>query len=309
MSKSLPPLTWFRAFDAAARHLSFTLAADELGFTQSAISQHVRALEDRLGTPLFLRRHRALMLTDAGRLLVPDVAAAMARLHNATARFLPSSSHPKLTIATSASIAQWLLAPHLRDFQRWHPDITIQILTTVWPDDFSNTNADVDIRFGPPDVVGQGATLLEPSMLQVVAAPAIADQITNPIDWHQLIKFPLIQAIGISTNWSDLAKQVKAPITVTPSIFVDTHGLAVDLAVSGAGIALTHSLISQGPIKEGKLAKIPIEPDIAEEGYYLARKMTTFPDAQDAFVFWFLAKLSLHVHDVEPPRSQGNQAK
>ncbi|MGC1497752.1 MAG: LysR substrate-binding domain-containing protein [Sulfitobacter sp.] len=295
MSKALPPLTWFRAFDAAARHLSFTLAAEELGFTQSAISQHVRALEDRLGTPLFLRRHRALMLTDAGRLLVPDVAAAMARLHNATERFLPSTSRPKLTIATSASIAQWLLAPHLSDFHQSHPEIAIQILTTVWPDDFSNTNADVDIRFGPPDVVGQGAILLEPSALHVVAAPRIAKHLTGPIDWHQLAKLPLIQAIGISTTWSDLAKRAKSPIPIEPNIFVDTHGLAIDLAVSGAGIALTHSLISQEPILAGTLTKLPLPQIAAEEGYYLARKTTAFPEAQEAFVLWFLAKLSLQV--------------
>lgn len=301
MSKSLPPLTWFRAFDAAARHLSFTLAADELGFTQSAISQHVRALEDRLGTPLFLRRHRALMLTDAGRLLVPDVAAAMARLHTATARFLPDTMRPKLTIATSASIAQWQLAPRLADFHSKYPNIALQIVTTVWPDDFSNTNADVDIRFGPPDVVGQGATLIEPSMLHVVAAPAIADHLSGPFDWRKLTKFPLIQAIGISTGWSDLGKRSNARIPIEPSIFVDTHGLAVDLAVAGAGIALTHSLISQGSIKAGNLVIIPSLENTAEEGYYLARKVTAFPDAQDAFVRWFLANLSLHSGDIHRP--------
>ncbi len=121
MPKSLPPLTWFRAFDAAARNLSFTAAADELGFTQSAISQHVRALEDRLGTQLFIRGHRALQLTDAGRMLVPDVAAAMARLTHATERFLPTISRQKLTIATSASIASWVLAPRLAQFHAAFP--------------------------------------------------------------------------------------------------------------------------------------------------------------------------------------------
>ncbi|WP_319799781.1 LysR family transcriptional regulator [Roseobacter weihaiensis] len=85
MKKPLPPVTWFRAFDATARHLSFTLAAQELGFTQSAISQNVRALEQKLGTPLFVRGHRALSLTQAGRLLVPDVAAAIAQLEQAPA--------------------------------------------------------------------------------------------------------------------------------------------------------------------------------------------------------------------------------
>ena len=113
MKKPLPPITWFRAFDATARHLSFTLAAQELGFTQSAISQNVRALEDKLGTPLFIRGPRRLSLTEAGRLLVPDVAAAMAQLEDATARFLPVSDRERLSVAVSTSIAQWVIAPGL----------------------------------------------------------------------------------------------------------------------------------------------------------------------------------------------------
>lgn len=111
MKKPLPPVTWFRAFDATARHLSFTLVAQELGFPQSAISQNVQALEQKLGTALFVRGHRALNLTQAGRLLVPDVAAAMAQLEQATTRFFTTVYWPKLTIAASVSVAQWMIAP------------------------------------------------------------------------------------------------------------------------------------------------------------------------------------------------------
>ena len=172
MPKSLTPLTWFRAFDAAARHLSFTAAADELGFTQSAISQHVRALEQRLGAPLFIRGKRALILTEAGRGLVPDVAAAMAQLARATERFVPSPEVPKLPIATSASVSQWVMAPGLRHFLAAHPGSALQLVSTIWPDDFSATRADIDIRFGADAVVGRNATLIEPSQLCAVVAKA-----------------------------------------------------------------------------------------------------------------------------------------
>ncbi|MBW4709965.1 LysR family transcriptional regulator [Roseobacter sp. YSTF-M11] len=291
---SLPPLTWFRAFDAAARHLSFTLAAEELGFTQSAISQHVRSLEDRLGTQLFVRRHRALMLTDAGRLLVPDVAAAMGRLTQATERFQPTLTKPKLTIATSASVAQWIIAPRLASFHKRYPDSALQIVTTVWPDDFSATNADIEIRFGSKDVVGQGAELLTPSRLHVVASPSLAERLGDPVDWSALQSMPLIQPIGLSTGWADVAR--RAPGGQPPleaSILVDTHGLAVDLAVSGAGVALTHTLISQTALCENRLHCVPLDPCTAEEGYYLARKATSFPREQDAFVAWFHDSLAL----------------
>ena len=283
MPKSLPPLTWFRAFDAAARHLSFTAAADELGFTQSAISQHVRALEDRLGVPLFIRGKRALILTEAGRGLVPDVAAAMAQLAVATERFVPSQTVPKLTIATSSSVSQWVLAPGLRHFHAAHPGIALQLVSTIWPDDFSATRADIDIRFGARAVVGRNATLIEPSQLCAVVA---ADQ---PTDWDRAIDLPMIQPVGLSTGWRDIGWTMGRKDWPAPLIEVDTHGLAVDLAIAGAGVALTHSLIANRALADGRLEKLDIPETPAVEGYYLARNATDLPASQQVFVDWFMA--------------------
>jgi LysR family transcriptional regulator, glycine cleavage system transcriptional activator len=286
MSKSLPPLTWFRAFDAAARHLSFTLAAEELGITQSAISQHVRALEDRLGTQLFIRGNRALMLTDAGRLLLPDVAAAMATLTAATQRFLPEQDKPTLTVATSASIAQWVLAPNIASFHAANPEIAIQLVTTVWPDDFVATNADIEIRFGPASVVGRNATLLEPSFLHAVVSPKLAKPLKGkpPLDW--LGALPLIQPIGLSTGWGDIGKRQRPALSLEASFLVDTHGMAVDLALGHAGIALCHGLVSREPLRRGHLVEVALPRMAAKEGYYLAAKTTHLPDAQARFVRW-----------------------
>lgn len=281
MPKSLPPLTWFRAFDAAARHLSFTAAADELGFTQSAISQHVRALEDRLGSALFVRGKRSLILTEAGRGLVPDVAAAMAQLVTATERFVPSQTVPKLTIATSASVSQWVLAPGLRRFHAAHPDIALQLISTIWPDDFSATRADIDIRFGARAVVGRNATLIEPSKLLAVVAPGVGS------NWDAASRLPMIQPVGLSTGWRDIGLALERKDWPTPMIEVDTHGLAVDLAVEGAGVALTHSLIAQRAIADGRLHVLDMPDTPATEGYYLARNATDLPTAQQIFVDWF----------------------
>jgi LysR family glycine cleavage system transcriptional activator len=281
MPKSLPPLTWFRAFDAAARHLSFTAAADELGFTQSAISQHVRALEQRLDATLFIRGKRALILTEAGRRLVPDVAAAMAQLARATEQFLPTQSAPKLTVATSASVAQWVLAPGLRHFHAVHPAAALQIVSTVWPDDFTATRADIDIRFGAQAVVGRNATLIEPSQLCVVVASG------QGVTWETAMALPMIQPVGLSTGWQDIGRAIGRRDWPTPLIEVDTHGLAVDLAIQGAGVALTHSLIARRAIIDGRLKTLKIPETPAIEGYYLAQNATDLPVAQQAFVRWF----------------------
>jgi len=284
MPKSLPPLTWFRAFEAAARHLSFTLAAEELGFTQSAISQHVRALEERLETQLFLRRHRALQLTDAGRLLVPDVAAAMARLEAATQRFRPESSRAKLTIATSASIAHRVLAPHLAEFHATHPEIALQITTTVWPDDFAATNADIEIRFGAEAMAGQGAELIEPSFLHAVASPELLATLPDPLTWSGLARAALIQPVGLSIGWPDLGPR-NPPLEAL--IYVDTHGLAAEMAQCGAGIALCHCQITRQAIDSGDLVALDLAHTHAEEGYYLALKPSSLPREQAAFAAWF----------------------
>ncbi|MFK7743895.1 MAG: LysR family transcriptional regulator [Roseobacter sp.] len=284
-------MTWFRAFDATARHLSFTRAAHELGFTQSAISQNVRALEDKLGTPLFIRGHRTLSLTDAGRLLVLDVAAAMARLEQATERFLPTLTRPKLTIAASVSVAQWIIAPRLPEFIAANPDIALQISTTIWPDDFASTTADIEIRFGSKAVVGKDAEVLAPSHLHAVATPDIAADIAGATDEAIFSDYSLIQPIGISAGWNELAKASSHRAPVEAQIFVDTHGLAVDLALSGSGIALTHTQITNCAINDGRLVPLNLPQIPAEEGYYLAKNASSFPQAQDRFVSWLTASL------------------
>ena len=284
MAKSLPPLTWFRAFDAAARHLNFTAAAEELGLTQSAVSQHIRALETRLGAPLFLRKPRGLALTDAGRHLVPDVAAAMARLRIATDAFEPATGGDILTIATSVSFAQWFLAPGLADFRTQFPHVRVRLVTTVWPDDFIASNADVEIRFGLVEVAGGGARQLGDNRLVAVASPELVKDIA-PDDWPTLMKLPLIQPVGISDSWDKVMKSMGQQKCPDPQYFVDTHGLAVDMAVSGAGIALTSGLIAGPSLLAGRLVNLPLPGFHTREGYFVAIKGSVEPTKQ-GFVDW-----------------------
>ncbi len=293
MPSAMPPLTWFRAFEAAARHLSFTLAADELGFTQSAISQHVRALEERLGNQLFVRGHRSLQLTDAGRLLLPDVAAAMAQLERATERLRPSVSKQRLTVAASASIAQWVIVPRIEAFQQAHPDVALQLVTTIWPDDFSTTNADVEIRFGARELVCHQAELLEPSTLHAVCAPSFRTRLPEDLTLADLASVPLIQPIGISQSWAEIGRKAAPSINLEPAFLVDTHGLAVDLAVSGAGVALAHRQVSWPAERDGRLTVLPLSFLKADEGYYLAALPTASLEARDAFIGWFRAEISV----------------
>lgn len=294
MPRALPPLTWFRAFDAAARHLSFTVAADELGLTQSAVSQHIRSLETRLGSSLFVRQPRGLALTDAGRRLVPDVAAAMLRLRTATETFLPPAEHGLLTVAASVSVTQWFIAPGLSELQRSMPELRIRLVTAVWPDDFTAAEADIEIRFGTREVAGTDATPLDDGTIAAVAAPAMldADNLTDA-DWPQLLSRPLIQPVGVSETWRKLSRRVGGPAELSPSLFVDSHGLAVDLAVAGAGIALTSAFIAAPALAVGRLLRLPIPETLAGERYYLAVNGDPEVEAPRRFVAWLQEKVAI----------------
>lgn len=285
MARALPPLTWFRAFDAAARHLSFTAAAEELGLTQSAVSQHIRALETRLGAPLFLRKPRGLALTDAGRRLVPDVAAALGRLRSATDAFGLAVGEDVLTVATSVSIAQWHIAPAMAEFQAAHPGIALRIITTVWPDDFSAAQAEVEIRFGPRGVVGKGAEPLGPNRIALVGAPALLRR-----GWQGLNEVPLIQPVGISETWDAVARSVGKDAPAV-ALHVDNHGLAVELACQGAGVALTSSLIAAPALADGRLAALPLPPVEMQEGYFLALNHTAGARGK-AFSDWLCRRIA-----------------
>lgn len=263
MARGLPPLNWFRVFEAAARHLKFTAAAEELGLTQSAVSQQIQSLEMRLGVQLFLRNPRGLTLTDAGRKLVPKVSTSIENLRTAAEMFDLGPSHDVLTVATSVSVAQWILAPHIHQFSEQHPRLKIRLLSTIWADDFKSSVADVEVRFGSKSQVGQGAMRLEPDGLIAVGAPGL----DLPID-HA----PLIEAVGTSEGWRHWNAAQGHSQTLEPSLFVDSYGMAVTLAQQGAGIALVSLLIAQPLLAQGKLLQVHPASIPATEGYFLAYK-------------------------------------
>lgn len=272
MSRILPPMNWFRVFEAAARHLKFTAAADELGMTQSAVSQQIRSLELRLGTPLFMRQPRGLMLTDAGRKLLPKVSISMQHLQQATEMFDVGAQDDVLTVATSVSVAQWIIGPNLPSFMALFPKVRVRLLSTIWADDFKASLADVEIRFGAAAQVGRAAKRLEPDQLIAVAAPSFQEP---------LAAAPLIEAVGISEGWRQWGQLAGITPTLAPRLFVDSYGMALTLAQNGAGVALASSLLARPLIASGELKQIGDVALASTEGYFLAVK----PDNNIALAF------------------------
>jgi len=278
MAKSLPPLTWFRSFEAAARHLSFTAAAEEIGLTQSAVSQQVKSLETRLGIELFTRRARGLSLTDDGRRLLPQVGAAMEQLSAATDIFDAGPGDDLLTIATSVSVAQWVIAPNLRKFTTNRPNTRLRFLSAIWPDDFHSARADVEIRFGSEKQVGKNAELLTPSRLIALKSPRLRGHLSD---------LPLIEAVGTSSGWSAWARAVGG--NPQPEFFADSYGMALHLAMHGNGVALASELLAGHAISSDLLEPAHEASIPGQEGYYLSVKESN--SAASEFRTWLLSIL------------------
>lgn len=259
MAKSIPPLGWLRSFEAAARHLSFTAAAEELGLTQSAVSQQVKSLETRLGLPLFMRHARGLALTDAGRRLLPEVEAPLQALSNAMVGLDTGPASELLTIATSVSVAHWIIAPRLFEFQHRFPNLKVRLLSAIWPDDFHATHADVEIRFGSERQAGADAEPILPNRLIAVKAPTLEGQVQD---------LPLIEAVGTSTGWQSWSKHLgEVP---APKLFTDTYGMALHLASHGNGVALVSEWLARPAIERGLVQKAHPASIPSQEGYHLS---------------------------------------
>ena len=279
MSQSLPPLGWFRSFECAAQHQSFTAAAEELGLTQSAVSQQIRLLESRLGCRLFDRKPRGIALTDDGRQLLPEITRAIDALRSATLPFEQARSEI-LTVATSVSVAQWFLAPRLSDFLSDYPQLNVRLLTTVWPDSLADTT-DVQIRFGSDE----GQPALGRNRLVLVAAPALIATQPLPLSGEAFKRYPLIQAVGTSDSWVNSAHHF-GYTNHGSALYVDSHGLSVDLARSGSGIALTSELIALPLLASGELVMVnPLTPD-AVDGYFINVLSTSRAEPAQHFVSW-----------------------
>ncbi|HER25487.1 MAG TPA: LysR family transcriptional regulator, partial [Rhodospirillales bacterium] len=177
MSRRLPPLNSLKAFEAAARHLSFTRAAQELNVTQAAISHQIKGLEDRLGVLLFRRLNRALLLTDEGQTLLPPTSEALDMLAGAIDRLGAQDRAGVLTLSTLDSIAASWLVPRIGKFRALHPDIEVRISSTDTLVDFSGDGIDMALRYSGGKTPGVESVLLMTETQFPVVSPLLLEKI------------------------------------------------------------------------------------------------------------------------------------
>jgi len=283
MQKKLPPLNWFRAFECAARNLNFTIAALELGLTQSAISQQVRLLEQKFGVPLFVRLPRGLALTDTGRSILPNVSKSIKGLARIAESFEPKQTKNTLTIAVSISFAQRFIIPNLSTFLANNPDAQIRIKSVLWPDEFMASDADIEIRFGSTETVGHNAKELYQDRIVLVCAPGLLSKTPT---WTEICDAPRIQIVGTSETWEKWSANFKLEPPRSIAQLVDSHGLAIDLARSGTGVALTSHLLAIPALIEGTLVMPLKENIIASDRYFISVKEPQKNTLGEKFCLW-----------------------
>jgi DNA-binding transcriptional LysR family regulator len=181
MVRPQPPLNFIRSFECAARHLSFTKAAKELGYTQAAISTHIRALENYIGRDLFVRTARSIKLTEIGEAFLPTLRLGLEKIDNATSAIATTSRDRSVVVACPMSLAENWLPACIDAFSADHPDVEIVINATVW-DNSEDDVADIVVSVNRSDVVPLGARKLWDETLSLVCAPTIAGRIRDAGD-------------------------------------------------------------------------------------------------------------------------------
>ncbi len=255
MRQRLPSLNALKAFEASARHESFTKAAQELCVTQGAVSQQVKGLEDELGVRLFLRERQRLALTDTGRAYLEVVRDAFDRLAMGTERLLQREKSGTLTVTTSPNFAAKWLVHRLRRFSEAHPGIDLRISASMQHIDFAREDIDLAIRHGNGHWPGLHVTRLCTEQLFPVCSPKLTKGRGALRSLRDIKSHTLLHANGTDdwANW--LARADINGVDATRGMVFNQASMAIDAAVDGQGIALARTALASWDLISGRLVR------------------------------------------------------
>lgn len=286
MARRLPPLNSLKAFEAAARNLSFTKAAEELFVTQAAISHQIKLLEEHLSIKLFMRKNRSLLLTEEGQSYYLDIKDIFANLYEATEKLLTRGAKGSISIALTPSFAiQWLI-PRLSEFTTQHPDIDVRIKSVDFDEDSLTDDVDVAIYYGIGHWQGVVAQQLHTEYLSPVCSPMLLkgpNAITSPDD---LANHTLLHDMS-RTNWKEWIKAAGVKdVNVNQGPIFSHSSMVLQAAIHGQGIALGNSVLAKPEIEAGRLVNPFDQVLVSKNAYYLvcreaqvdSPKIVTFRD-------------------------------
>ncbi|WP_062012547.1 LysR substrate-binding domain-containing protein [Aureimonas sp. AU4] len=270
MARSLPPLAALRAFEAAARHLSFTRAADELGMTQAAVSYQIKVLEERVGAPLFRRDRRQVALTDAGRRLGGDATGAF-DLISASFEAVRGGAAGVLTISVIPTFATLWLARHLYAFQLAHPDIAVRLQSNREIVDFDKEPVDIAIRGGLPPSPSLVTHKLLRADFTPMLHPGLEARLGLPLrEPADLLRYPLIDPTDPWWNeWFAFAGVARPGFEVDNGHKLGGQDLEAIAATAGHGVAILTPFFYRDDVAAGRLRQPFALLCPSDRGYWL----------------------------------------
>ncbi len=297
MADRLPSLTALRAFEAAARHMSFAQAAHELSVTPAALSFQIKSLEEHLGEPVFRRLNRAVELTEAGKTLAPGVTDGFERLTAAWRATLRLQQGTSLTVSAGPAFTAKWLAPRMYEFAQKHPEIELRLAASLRRMDFMRDDVDIAIRFGYPEDEGLFALPLMRECSMPVMTPALAAKFTTP---QSLAEAPLLHDdsaafLNPPVDWQAwfTATNVAGTPKSGPRFSQADH--AIDAALSGAGVLLARSSVLARLLSDGQLVA-PFQTVLTSKAEYrfLCAKGTESQPKIASFLRWMQDEIAAY---------------
>jgi LysR family glycine cleavage system transcriptional activator len=300
MRPHLPPLNALKAFEAAARHESFTRAAEELCVTQGAVSHQVKALEAELAVKLFNRERQRLIITEAGRDYLTVVRDALDRIAIGTERLLQRENAGVLTVSTSPDFAAKWLVHRLGHFAEAHAGIDLRISATLHHVDFAREEVDLAVRHGDGNWPGLDTVRLSSEQLFAVCSPKLLSgrhRLSKPAD---ILKFPLIH-MDSRTDWNNWLQEAgldEAGVTHGPVL--NRASMVIDAAINGQGVALARTTLAAWDLINGRLMRpFPLSLPLSKTYWIICPKATASLPKIVTFREWLLMEASRDLRQLQ----------
>lgn len=292
MARRLPPLNSLKAFEAAARNLSFTKAAEELFVTQAAISHQIKLLEEHLSIKLFMRRNRSLLLTEEGQSYYLDIKEVFANLYESTDKLLTRGAKGSISIALTPSFAiQWLI-PRLSEFSKVHPDIDVKIKAVDFEENSLTDDVDVAIYYGMGHWPNVQADKLHTEFFIPVCSPLLLAG-EHPIQIPADLKHHTLLHDMTRNNWNEWIKQANIKdINVNQGPIFSHSSMVLQAAIHGQGVALGHNILAKPEIESGRLITPFNQILLSKKAYYLVCREAQIDSAKiNTFRNWLLEEV------------------